>query len=92
MRYIMIPTWVLVIIMILAWIGVVYLFWFKPIVIPKLDNYFAQRRHLRRVRKYIEGDTSIDMTLYDVASIHPNNIYTPQPKKVPTHATARHRR
>ena len=78
MHVFIIPIWVLITVIILAWIGVTYIYWFRSKIKPKLDDYFAQRRHNRRIRKFANGST-----LYDVNTTGKPQVY---------YAPARHRR
>lgn len=65
MRYIMVPMWVVIVLIILAWVGVVYVFWFKPMIMPKVNNHFAQRRHLRRLRNYAKDDVMFTKMIFN---------------------------
>lgn len=83
MRVFIIPIWIMIVLIALAWIGVVYLYWFKPKVMPKLDDYFAQRRHDRRTRNYVKQEIAMTRKLYDLPTTRKGGI---------PYAPARHRR
>lgn len=70
MHVFIIPFWVAVCLAILAWIGVAYIYWFKPKVMPKLDDFFAQRRHNRRVRNYVRRDTALALNTMQKGSAY----------------------
>lgn len=96
----LIPVWVMVIVAVLLWLAVSYLFWIKPHLIPKLQNYFAQRRHIRRMRNralqgfgnelygYTQRDINLTMRMFKAL---PNPANERLVKEVPR-AAARHRR
>lgn len=66
----LLPWWGMLILAFILWAIVMYLFWFKPNIKPKVDDHFAQRRHDRRVRNYANGKT-----LYDVNTIRKPMVY-----------------
>lgn len=90
--YLVVPDWVIYSLLVAAWLGVLYLYVIKPFLIPRIDNYFANRRAIRRMRKYTMHDAEFSQKIFDVNSIYPNNIYTPTSRKVNQRVTARHRR
>jgi hypothetical protein len=96
MRGINIPLGLFIIFIIVAWLGVLYIYWFKPTILPRVEAYFVNRRRVRRIRKYAEQDIMLtkmlfniqqsqkmDGKLYDVNTIRKPEVYR---------ATARHRR
>ena len=56
MRVLIIPLWVMLILIVIAWVVVAYVYWFKPKIMPMLDDYFAQRRHNRRMARRSYGN------------------------------------
>lgn len=92
--YFIVPDWVVYTLLVAAWLGVFYLYILKPFVWPKLDDHFAQRRAMRRMRNWPkpEGHVNYRAPVYDVNSVHPNNVYRPESKKVNKRVPARHRR
>lgn len=90
--YLVVPDWVIYTLLVAAWLGVLHLYVIRPFLIPRIDDYFANRRAFRRMRNYAKRDVEFTQQLFDVNSIHPNNVYTPTSRKVNKRVTARHRR
>jgi hypothetical protein len=101
MRTLNIPLGLIIIFIILAWLGVLYIYWIKPTIIPKVDNYFAIRRRRRRLRNRTAPSAMIDKILANsgqdpylkkTKSAKLYDINTTQVGGIPYHAPARHRR